>query len=211
MTIHTRETSPRLSATEKRGLEWHWVEVAGQRSQEARKALIESLVARDPQAVSQASLAQGAREAARRNALLATPWLTYEELAYMRADASVASTRTAVARLVGKHRLLTVPVPGGRTGIPAFQLDDAGRPTRRARGSAASTPERRRAALAGVDVADRPPPPCCRAVFRSSWPRIPRRAHEPSAPPNDSPPARARPTLVDERARLSRPCPLPGR
>lgn len=128
MTIHTRETSPRLSATEKRGLEWHWVEVAGQRSQEARKALIESLVARDPQAVSQASLAQGARDAARRNALLATPWLTYEELAYMRADASVASTRTAVARLVGKHRLLTVPVPGGRTGIPAFQLDDAGRP-----------------------------------------------------------------------------------
>ncbi|MFC4785136.1 hypothetical protein ACT8ZV_11700 [Nocardioides sp. MAHUQ-72] len=65
-----------------------------------------------------------ARQARLRDELLASPWFTYETLAELR-GASLESTRFAVHKAGGTHRLLVVPADG-RVLVPAFQLDDRG-------------------------------------------------------------------------------------
>ncbi|WP_162234075.1 hypothetical protein [Mycolicibacterium goodii] len=74
-----------------------------------------------------ATLAQTQRLATHRDALLATPVLTYETLKELRGDVRESSTRTWVSRRREAGDLFTVS-HNGRTLIPAFQLDEAGEP-----------------------------------------------------------------------------------
>nr|WP_300145163.1 hypothetical protein [Propionicimonas sp.] len=102
--------------------------LAGERSQLARDALLRELTAALPDSVSPASLRQATREAAHRQHLLQTPTYTYEDLRLLRGDTSVQATRTAVSRMVAKRALFTVPVANRRVVVPAFLLNDEGRP-----------------------------------------------------------------------------------
>lgn len=74
-----------------------------------------------------ATLAQARRLATHRDALLATPILTYETLKELRGDVRESSTRTWVSRRREAGELFTV-THNGRTLIPAFQLDEMGEP-----------------------------------------------------------------------------------
>lgn len=74
-----------------------------------------------------ASLEQARRLHQLRAALLATPALDYETLAELRGDSSTNAARTWVTRQRAAHRLFTV-TDGGRSVIPAFQLDASGSP-----------------------------------------------------------------------------------
>ena len=65
-----------------------------------------------------------ARQARLREALLATPWFSYETLGELRGT-SVDATRFAVHKAAQTHRLLVVPVED-RVVVPAFQLTDTG-------------------------------------------------------------------------------------
>lgn len=102
--------------------------LAGERSQLARDALLRELTAALPDSVSPASLSQATREAAHRQRLLQTPTYTYEDLRLLRGDASIGATRTAVSRMVDRRLLFTVPVANRRVVVPAFLLNDEGRP-----------------------------------------------------------------------------------
>ena len=65
-----------------------------------------------------------ARQARLREALLATPWFTYETLGELRGT-SVDATRFAVHKAAQTHRLLVVPVET-RVVVPGFQLTATG-------------------------------------------------------------------------------------
>lgn len=65
-----------------------------------------------------------ARQARLREDLLATPTHTYATLAELR-GVELNTARFQVHKAAAAHRLLLV-APGGRTLVPAFQLDDAG-------------------------------------------------------------------------------------
>lgn len=78
----------------------------------------------DPAHAVPVALVQVARLARVREALLATPCLTYETLAERRGT-SVDAARFAVHRAANDGLLLVV-ADGGRTLVPAFQLTDAG-------------------------------------------------------------------------------------
>ena len=80
----------------------------------------------DPRHAVPVSLVQLARRARVREALLASPWHTYETLAALRAT-SVEAARFAVHKAAGAHGLLVVAAEDGRTLVPGFQLDPAGR------------------------------------------------------------------------------------
>jgi hypothetical protein len=92
-----------------------------------RADLVHALMTRNVSLTSPATLAQAQRLASQRDALLASAVLTYETLHELRGDRAVSSTRTWVARARARHVLFTV-AHLGRTLIPAFQLDPAGRP-----------------------------------------------------------------------------------
>lgn len=104
-------------------------EQAGDLSQDAKRALVESMLSKSKARVSAGSLEQGARQAARREALLATPSHTLDSLTALRGAASQAAVRTAVSRAVAKGRMFTVKHEG-RTIVPTFQLDNEGNPRR---------------------------------------------------------------------------------
>jgi hypothetical protein len=74
-----------------------------------------------------ASLAQAQRLATHRDALLATPVLTYDTLQELRGDVRESSTRAWVARRRDAYQVFTV-THKGRTLIPAFQLAERGQP-----------------------------------------------------------------------------------
>jgi hypothetical protein len=78
----------------------------------------------EPEHAVPVSLVQLARRARVREALLASPWHTYETLAGVR-GATVEATRFAVHKAASLHRLLVVTAEE-RTLVPAFQLTDAG-------------------------------------------------------------------------------------
>ena len=67
-----------------------------------------------------------ARQARLREELLATPTHTYETLAELR-GVELNTARFQVHKAAAAHRLLLV-APGGRTLVPAFQLDTDGQP-----------------------------------------------------------------------------------
>lgn len=78
----------------------------------------------EPEHAVPVSLVQLARRARVRQALLASPWHTYETLAEVR-GASVDATRFAVHKAASTHRLLVVANDERRL-VPAFQLTEAG-------------------------------------------------------------------------------------
>lgn len=92
-----------------------------------RGDLLQVLMSREVTLTPPATLTQAQRLATHRDALLATPVLTYETLSELRGDKSVSSTRTWLARRRDDHALFTVNYTG-RTLIPAFQLDARGEP-----------------------------------------------------------------------------------
>jgi hypothetical protein len=77
----------------------------------------------EPEHAVPVSLVQLARRARVREALLASPWHTYETLAELR-GASVEATRFAVHKAASSHRLLVVTGDHGRVMVPGFQLAD---------------------------------------------------------------------------------------
>lgn len=103
-------------------------DLAGQRSQQTRTDLLRQLIVETPEPVSAASLEQAKRDAARRNRLLATPHVTYEQLRQLRGDQSVNATRTSVSRAKSARRLFTVPLQRKGVVIPGFLLDEHGEP-----------------------------------------------------------------------------------
>ena len=74
-----------------------------------------------------ASVAQAQRLASHRDALLATPVLTYDTLRLLRGEPKESSTRTWFARRRAEHAVFAV-THNGRTVIPAFQVDQFGQP-----------------------------------------------------------------------------------
>jgi hypothetical protein len=95
---------------------------------EEQLAEVERLLRQDgsePEHAVPVSLVQLARRARVREALLASPWHTYETLAQVRGG-SVDATRFAIHKAASEHRLLIVAGEHGRTMVPAFQLDAAG-------------------------------------------------------------------------------------
>lgn len=80
----------------------------------------------DPRHAVPVPLVQIARRARVREALLASPWFSYETLAALR-GASVEATRFAVHKANGAHRMLVVAAEE-RTLVPAFQLTADGQP-----------------------------------------------------------------------------------
>jgi hypothetical protein len=74
-----------------------------------------------------ATLAQARRLASQRDALLATPVLTYDTLRLVRGDTKESSSRTWFTRRRAERAVFAV-THNGRTLIPAFQLDQFGRP-----------------------------------------------------------------------------------
>ncbi len=81
----------------------------------------------DPRHAVPVPLLQLARRARQRERLLASAWHTYASLARLR-GASEAATRYAVHRAADDRRLLLVTDATGVLMVPAFQLDDDGRP-----------------------------------------------------------------------------------
>lgn len=92
-----------------------------------RADLLRTLMARNVTLTPPATLAQAQRLAAHRDALLASPVFTHETLRELRGDTKTSSTRTWLTRRRDNHEVFTV-THNGRTLIPAFQLDEAGRP-----------------------------------------------------------------------------------
>jgi len=97
--------------------------VAGAKRSDLVHALIVNKVSLTPPG----TLAQAGRLAAQRDALLATPVLTYKTLRELRGDPKESSTRTWFARRRAERALFAV-THNGRTLIPAFQLDKRGGP-----------------------------------------------------------------------------------
>ena len=92
-----------------------------------RTDLLKALMARNVALTPPATLAQAQRLAAHRDGLLASPVLTHDSLRELRGDAKASSTRTWLTRRRDNHQVFTVS-HNGRTLIPAFQLDEMGRP-----------------------------------------------------------------------------------
>ncbi|MGV0742917.1 hypothetical protein [Mycolicibacterium sp. XJ870] len=92
-----------------------------------RADLLRALMAGNVALTPPATVAQAQRLATHRDALLATPVFTHDTLRALRGDAKASSTRTWLARRRDNHEAFTV-THNGRTLIPAFQLDESGRP-----------------------------------------------------------------------------------
>lgn len=92
-----------------------------------RSDLLRALMVQNVSLTPPAALAQAQRLAIHRDALLATEVLTHDSLRQLRGDARASSTRTWLARRRDARELFTV-AHNGRTLIPAFQLDEQGRP-----------------------------------------------------------------------------------
>ena len=92
-----------------------------------RGDLVRALMTNNISLTPPASVAQAQRLATHRDALLATPVLTYDTLQALRGDPKESSTRTWFARRRADHAVFAV-THNGRTIIPAFQLDQLGQP-----------------------------------------------------------------------------------
>jgi hypothetical protein len=92
-----------------------------------RADLVRALMTNNISLTPPASVAQAQRLAAHRDALLATPVLTYDTLQLLRGDPKESSTRTWFARRRADRAVFAV-THHGRTIIPAFQLDQLGQP-----------------------------------------------------------------------------------
>ena len=92
-----------------------------------RGDLVRALMTSNISLTPPASVAQAQRLATHRDALLATPVLTYDTLQLLRGDPKESSTRTWFARRRAQHAVFAV-THNGRTLIPAFQFDESGRP-----------------------------------------------------------------------------------
>ena len=92
-----------------------------------RGDLVRALMTNNISLTPPASVAQAQRLATHRDALLATPVLTYDTLQLLRGDPKESSTRTWFARRRADHAVFAV-THHGRTIIPAFQLDQLGQP-----------------------------------------------------------------------------------
>ena len=92
-----------------------------------RSDLVRALMTNNISLTPPASVAQAQRLATHRDALLATPVLTYDTLQLLRGDPKESSTRTWFARRRADHAVFAV-THHGRTIIPAFQLDQLGQP-----------------------------------------------------------------------------------
>jgi hypothetical protein len=101
--------------------------VQAEQVSDKRDALVHVLMASNISLTPPATLAQARRLASQRDALLATPVLTYKSLRELRGDAKESTTRTWVARKRARRSLFVV-AHGGRTLIPAFQMDARGEP-----------------------------------------------------------------------------------
>lgn len=92
-----------------------------EQADDTRSQLVRALMASRVGLTAPATLAQAHRLAAERDALLATPVLTYAALRELRGDNQESSTRTWVSRARARRSLFTL-AHGGHTLIPAFQL-----------------------------------------------------------------------------------------
>jgi hypothetical protein len=92
-----------------------------------RDDLVRALMTSNISLTPPASVAQARRLASHRDALLATPVLTYDTLQLLRGEPKESSTRTWFARRRAEHAVFAV-THNGRTLIPAFQLDQFGQP-----------------------------------------------------------------------------------
>ncbi|WNG85372.1 hypothetical protein C6A87_015515 [Mycobacterium sp. ITM-2016-00317] len=101
--------------------------VQAERADAVRGDLLNTLMLSHVPLTPPSSVAQARRLATHRDALLATPVLTYETLKELRGDARESSTRTWVSRRRDAGDVFTVN-HNGRTLIPAFQLDEQGEP-----------------------------------------------------------------------------------
>ncbi|MBI3212225.1 MAG: hypothetical protein HYZ38_00250 [Mycobacterium sp.] len=94
---------------------------------DTRETLVRTLMAGNVPLTPPATVAQAQRLAGHRDALLASGVLTQSSLSQLRGDSRPSSTRTWLARRKQARALFTVS-HGGRTLIPAFQLDEHGEP-----------------------------------------------------------------------------------
>lgn len=92
-----------------------------------RGELVRALMTSNISLTPPATLAQAQRLATHRDALLATPVLTYDTLQLLRGEPKESSTRTWFARRRAQHAVFAV-THNGRALIPAFQLDQFGQP-----------------------------------------------------------------------------------
>lgn len=92
----------------------------------SREDLLRALMGQGVSLTPTATLSQAQRLATHRNALLATPFHTYESLSQQRGDSSESNTRTWVARRREARELFTVTY-NGRALIPGFQFDEHGK------------------------------------------------------------------------------------
>ena len=92
-----------------------------------REDLVRALMTSNISLTPPASVAQAQRLATHRDALLATPVLTYDTLQLLRGEPKESSTRTWFARRRAEHAVFAV-THNGRTLIPAFQFDQFGQP-----------------------------------------------------------------------------------
>lgn len=92
-----------------------------------RTDLLRALMARNVALTPPATVAQAQRLAGHRDALLATPVFTHDTLRALRGDTTTSNTRTWLTRRRESHEVFTL-THQGRTVIPAFQLDELGRP-----------------------------------------------------------------------------------
>lgn len=92
----------------------------------SREDLLRALMGHGVSLTPTATLSQAQRLATHRNALLATPFHTYESLSRQRGDSSESNTRTWVARRREAQELFTV-THNGRALIPGFQFDEHGK------------------------------------------------------------------------------------
>jgi hypothetical protein len=92
-----------------------------------RGDLVRALMTSNISLTPPASVAQAQRLATHRDALLATPVLTYDTLQLLRGEPKESSTRTWFARRRAEHAVFAV-THNGRTLIPAFQFDQFGQP-----------------------------------------------------------------------------------
>lgn len=91
-----------------------------------RDELLRALMGGNVSLTPNLSLNQTQQLATHHNALLATPFYTYESLRQLRADKQESNTRTWVARRRDAHELFTVTY-SGRALIPEFQFDEHGK------------------------------------------------------------------------------------
>ena len=91
----------------------------------SRSALLHAIGHAGIDLVPPAALEQARKLAQLRNRLMSTPAYSYETLAEVRHEPSIASLRTWVSRRRQAHQLFTVSDPP-RVVLPAFQFDEAG-------------------------------------------------------------------------------------